>query len=702
MGIKNKFSGVIVMILLLTYHALFAQGGGTKVACIGNSVTYGYGLQNREQENYPAQLQGLLGGKFEVRNFGHSGATLLKQGHNPYYKTPEFLSALAFKPDIVIIHLGLNDTDPRDWPNYKQSFEADYAWLIDTLRSHNPTVKVYICLLSPIFSGHPRFKSGTREWYEQIQKLIPRVAQANKTGLIDFHEPLYHMPDLFPDNLHPVKEGAMILAQTAYRRITGDFGGLKLPEIFADDMVLQRKRPVPVYGTANAGDRITVSFRNKKYVAITNEYGEWHVRLPAMDEGGPFQMYIGDKDSLVVLKNILIGDVWLCAGQSNMFFPLKKSTGGPYEIKHAGVQSNLHLYKLSPHAETDSVVWDSTTLVKANQLKFFSGSWKECDASSAGNFSAVAYFFGKKITSETHVPIGLIEIAVGGSPAESWIDRYTMENDDGLVDMLSTWRKSDYVMQWCRDRADVNLKKAVNPKQRHTYEPCYNYEAAVQPLTRFPVKGVIWYQGESNAQNIELYKHLFTAMITSWRQKWGYNIPFYYVQLSGINRPSWPAFRDAQRKLQEQIPNTAMAVSFDMGDSLNVHYPNKEVVGERLARLAMHYTYKLNIAADGPRPTNALLAGNRIIVSFLFARQLKTANNMPLRGFELINVKGQEITPKASIKNNKVLLLVPAGEKISAIHYAMEPFTRANLINGAGLPASTFTMQINNKGNFFY
>jgi len=699
---KRTWLVFILLAVLSTGNGVFAQNELTKVACIGNSVTYGYGLQNRKQDNYPAKLQGLLGNKFEVKNYGHSGATLLKRGHNPYYKTPEFSSVLAFKPNIVIIHLGLNDTDPRDWPNYGRNFEADYSWLIDTLRAGNPGVRIYICLLTPIFSGHVRFKSGTREWYGQIQKLIPLIAQANKTGLIDFHEQLYHRPDLFPDNVQPAKEGAMILAQTAYRRITGDFDGLKLPEVFADNMVLQRNRPVPVYGTANAGDRITVSFRNKKYVAVTNEYGEWHARLPAMDAGGPFQMYIGDKDSVVVLKNILIGDVWICAGQSNMFFPLKKATGGPDEIQHAGVPSNLHLYKLNPYAETDSVVWDSTTLAKANQLKFFSGSWKECNATSSENFSAVAYYFGKKIAKETNVAIGLIEIAVGGSPAESWIDRYTMENDDALVDMLSTWRKSDFVMQWCRNRADVNLKKAVNPKQRHTYEPCYNYEAAVAPLTRFPVKGVVWYQGESNAHNVELYKHLFATMVSSWRQKWGYNLPFYYVQLSGINRPSWPAFREAQRRLQEQIPNTAMAVSFDMGDPLNVHYPNKEIVGERLARLALHYTYKTSIAANGPKPVSALLAGDRIVVSFLFAKQLKTVNNMPLRGFELINEKGERIVPEASVKNNKVLLLVPAGDKIKAINYAMQPFTRANLINGAGLPASTFTMQINKKGNFFY
>jgi sialate O-acetylesterase len=702
MNCKQKFSSILLFILLLADLRLFAQSKLVKVACIGNSVTYGYGLQNREQDNYPVKLQGLLRNNYKVENFGHSGATLLKQGHNPYYKTKEFADAMSFAPDIAIIHLGLNDTDPRDWPNYKQNFAGDYSWLISAFKKANPSVKIYICLLSPIFSGHPRFKSGTRDWYWQIQNLIPVIAKANKTGLIDFHEPLYHRPDLFPDNLHPTKEGALILAQTAYKRITGDFGGLKIPAVFADNMVLQRNQAIPVYGMANAGDLVAVKFQHQKLSAKADEYGQWKVVFPARKAGSPLEMSITDKDSVIVLKNIMMGDVWLCAGQSNMFFPLKKSTGGAEEIKNAALNTRLHLYKLNLQAETDSIVWDSTTLAKANQLKFFSGSWKESNALSAADFSAIAYYFGKKITNTEHVPIGLIEVAVGGSPTESWIDRYTMEHDDLLVDMLANWRTSDFIMQWCRNRAGINLKNAVNPKQRHTYEPCYNYEATIEPLTRVPIKGVLWYQGESNAQNVELHEHLFTTLVNSWRQKWRYNFPFYYVQLSGINRPSWPAFRDSQRKLQKQIPNTAMAVSFDMGDSLNVHYLRKKEVGNRLAGLALRYTYKGQVVADGPAPINAHKAGDEIVVSFSFVKKLKTTDNKPLLGFELINDKGNHITPTAIIKNNKVVLLIPRGESIQTINYAMQPFTHANLVNEAGLPASTFTMKLHDKQNLFY
>ena len=142
MNAKYKFSSLLLFFLLLMNLCLFAQNKAIKVACIGNSVTYGYGLDNREQDCYPARLQQLLGSNYDVINFGHSGATLLKQGHNPYYKTKEFADAISFAPDIAIIHLGLNDTDPRDWPNYKQSFEADYSWLIGAFRKANPAVKI--------------------------------------------------------------------------------------------------------------------------------------------------------------------------------------------------------------------------------------------------------------------------------------------------------------------------------------------------------------------------------------------------------------------------------------------------------------------------------------------------------------------------------------------------------------------------------
>ncbi len=690
----KKVSLISFVFYLFVQAGVVAQTKPLKLACIGNSVTAGMGLADPLKDAYPAQLQGLLGNQYVVKNFGYSGATLLKKGHNPYYKTTQFADAISFKPDIVIIHLGLNDTDPRNWPNYKNEFEADFSWLLDTLKKNNPTVQLFICRLTPIFNEHPRFKSGTRDWYWQIQACIPRIAKANHIDIIDLHEKLYHRPDLFPDAIHPLREGAAIIAQTVYEKITQYFGGLKLPVFFTDNMVLQRKKPIVIFGTANGGDKVTILFHHQQVLATANQMGQWKVVFPALIAGGPYQLKVFTEKQTIEIKNILMGDVWFCSGQSNMAFPLINSWKGAEEITKAANNTTLRLFNFKSLRETDSSPWDSAVLRKTNQLDFFSGSWAVCDSTSAAAFSAIAYYFGKEIAREQNVPIGLIEVAVGGSPIESWIDRHTLEQDDKVVDLLTNWRKSDFIMPWVRERAAINLKNAINGKQRHPYEPCYNFEAGVAMFTKFPIKGVIWYQGESNAHNIELYEYLFPLMIQNWRNKWGSNFPFYYVQLSALDRPSWSSFRDMQNRLQKKIPNSGMAISMDLGDSLNVHPVKKKEVAERLARLALRNDYHQSINASGPVAVSAIIKHQKLLLRFSFAKQLATSDKMDVRGFELINDKGLSIETKATILHDKILVSIPPGEKIISVVYAWKSFTRANLVNESGLPTSTFSMAV--------
>ena len=689
----NQF--LLSCVVIITFGQLtMAQKTSIKIACIGDSVTAGYLLGNAGSESYPSQLQALMGGKYEVGNFGNSGATLLKNGHKPYYKIKEFADAIAFNPDIAIIHLGLNDTDPRNWPNYKEEFDADYSWLIDTLKKQNPIIKIFICKMTPIFNEHPRFKSGTRDWYWQIQSHIANIAKANQVGIIDLHQNLYPRPDLFPDALHPNKEGASILAKTVYQNITQDFGGLKLGTGFTDNMVLQRNQPITIYGSANGGDVVEVSFKGQKRAAITNEYGKWEVVFLAQIQGGPYEMTVKSNQKSIVLKNILIGDVWFCSGQSNKVFQLQQSENGNEEIKKGLPNARIRLFNFKDLRETDNTIWDSITLAKTNRLEFFSGKWTECNAENAKDFSAIAYYFAKKITTEENVPIGLIQVAVGGSPIESWIDRYTLEHDDKVVDALTNWRKSDFIMPWVRTRADMNLKNASNPKQRHPYDSAYNYEAGVKNFTKFPINGVIWYQGESNAHNVELYEHLLPEMVKSWRKAWNSNFPFYYVQLSSLNRPTWPAFRDAQNRIQKIIPNSGMAVSMDYGDSTDVHPIRKKEIGDRLALLALKNTYGKKVTSNGPSPLNAIKNKDQIVISFTFAKNLSRANNKEIIGFELVTEKGKYIKVLATAKNNQVFITIPEGENIKSVYYAWEPFTRANLVNEAGLPCSTFKLEV--------
>ncbi|RED23671.1 sialate O-acetylesterase [Flavobacterium cutihirudinis] len=684
----------IVGLLAAFQTSLNAQQTAVKVACIGDSVTAGYLLANPSTESYPSQLQVLMGGKFEVKNFGHSGATLLKKGSKPYDKTQECKDAISYQPDIAIIHLGLNDTDPRNWPNYKDDFNADYFWLIDTLRKQNPKVQIYICRMTPIFNEHPRFKSGTRDWFWQIQEHISEIAKVNNVYLIDLHEKLYVRPDLFPDALHPTKEGAKILAETVYSNVTQDFGGLKLAPVFSDNMVLQRNQPIGIYGTANGGEKLEVIFDNQKLKAVANEYGKWKAVFPAMKSGGTYQITVSASNKNIILKNILIGDVWFCSGQSNMLFPLIKSENGFSEVKKAGDNTNLRLFNFEAIQDTDEKAWDAATLEKTNQLKYFSGEWKICDSISAKNFSAIAYYFGQNIVREENVPIGLIQVAVGGSPIESWFPRYVLEHDDKVVDVLTNWRKSDFIQPWVRSRADENLKNAVNPKQRHPYDPCYNYEAGVSHFTAFPIKGFLWYQGESNAHNVELYEHLIPELVESWRKAWGTSLPFYFVQLSGIDRPSWPSFRDMQNKIQKKIPNSGMAVSMDYGNPENVHPIQKKQIADRLSLLALRNTYGKAVKANGPEAVKAIKKGDVIEVSFSNAKQLLTADKKDLIGFELVTDKGIRMECKAEISGSEVRIKIPDNENIKEVLYAWKPYTTANLVNEANLPCSTFKLEL--------
>jgi sialate O-acetylesterase len=199
---------------------------------------------------------------------------------------------LDYKPDVAIIHLGLNDTDPRNWPNYKNSFASDYATLIDSIRSVNPKVQIYICRLTPIFSGHPRFLSGTRDWYDQIQALIPQIAKNNQVGLIDLNSPLRYRIDLFDDYLHPNREGAALIAEQVAHVLIPVLQDLQVAETIGSDMVLQRNWENSIYGKGTAADEITVAFNKKNYKTQVNPEGFWEIKLPKMEAGGPYEITV--------------------------------------------------------------------------------------------------------------------------------------------------------------------------------------------------------------------------------------------------------------------------------------------------------------------------------------------------------------------------------------------------------------------------
>lgn len=680
---------IVLSYLLVLCNLVAVAQTPVRVACVGNSITYGAGIENRERDAYPAQLQRMLGEGYVVGNFGKSGATLLNKGHRPYIEQKEFQRALTFAGDVVVIHLGINDTDPRDWPNYRDYFVRDYLALIDSFRVANPKARILVARMTPITYRHSRFESGTRDWHEQIQQAIERVAELAGAQLIDFHAPLYPYPFMLPDAVHPTAEGAGILAQTVCSAITGDYGGLRLPQVYSDNMVLQRDCPLEVRGTANAEEEVTVSIAGQKQRAETGSDGQWCVRLKPMQAGGPHTLTVSAGKTRLHFSNVLVGEVWLCSGQSNMEFMLKEASTARMDIPQSD-NNNIRLLDMKARWRTNPVEWEESVLDSLNHLQYYKDSqWTVCTSASAADFSAVAYYFGKMLQDSLHVPVGLICNAIGGSPTEAWVSRHALEFH--LPIMFRNWTKND-PQNWIRARATLNVKKSTNKFQRHPYEPCYLYESGILPLDRFPVKGVIWYQGESNAPDYETHEKLFHLLVDSWRKNWeNPKLPFYYVQLSSMDRPSWPWFRDSQRRLLKEIPHTGMAVSSDQGDSLDVHPKNKKPVGERLARQALNRTYGMKtVVPSGPLFRSAEFRKGAAYVSFDFADGMSSSDGKALRTFEVAETEGLFYPAKAEIVGDRIKVYSDQVKHPRYVRYGWQPFTRANLVNAQGLPASTF------------
>ncbi len=662
-----------------------------RIACVGNSVTFGYGLTNRDHDSYPARLQAMLGEDYLVGNFGRSGATLLSKGHNPYVKTEEYRNALEFLPDVVIIHLGLNDTDPRNWPNYRDDFMGDYQRLISSFKTESgASPRVYICLMTPIFTGHPRFRSGTRDWYWQIQEQIRQVARNTGARVIDLNAPLSKRPDLFADNLHPDAVGAEIIAQTVYAALTGDYGGFRLAPLFGEHMVFQQNKPVEIYGVANSNDTITVTFHTLTSETATGSDGRWKIILPPLPAGGPYPLQIRVNGALQVdWSDLLVGEVWLCSGQSNMEFELKGSENGPAEARNT-TDAKLRFFNYRGLVRTNDIAFDSVSLNRINALDYFEGSWQSCSPETAPGFSAIGYYFGRNLRRNLDVPVGLVVVAVGGAPIESFIDRKTLEFHPVLVDVFPNRSKNDFIFEWVRQRTSKNISLSSNSLQRHPYDPGYIFEAGIAPLGRFPIQGVLWYQGESNAHHPELYRTSFTELVHSWREFWNdQQLPFFFAQLSSIDRPTWPHFRDVQRQLAEQIPHTAMVVTSDIGDSLDVHPVQKREVGERFALQALGRVYERRVVSEGPVPGKVTKTHAGLVVTFKSARKLKTSDGKPLRELEVAGTDAIFRPASGRLKGNK-LIVEESGREIQTVRYGWKPFSRGNLVNEAGLPASTF------------
>lgn len=480
---------------------------------------------------------------------------------------------------------------------------------------------------------------------------------------------------------------------------------LTVAKIFSDDILLQRNQPINIWGKAIPGNKVQVLFANEKRDAVAKADSTWMVVFNKQKANSePQRILITSADEKIEFKNILIGDVWLCIGQSNMEFPMQKEM----HYKEAITNSNQPLLRFYNPTyagkNTYNVSFTDSITQQLTAEKFYKGEWQTCDSNTFKTMSAVAYYFGKQIVQAENIPIGLINISIGGAPLETFINMETIKNNKQFAAKVNgDWLVNDALPVWIRERGAQNVGGLTNvPKDEygnnHAFKPGFAYQSGIEPILNMPVKGILCYQGESNAQekeSVNEYAALSALMVADYRKKWKQTqLPFYYVQLSSIDTLKykgrlWPQFRDEQRKMLDLIPFSGMAVSSDIGAKNDVHPTNKKLVGERLASWALNKTYHKKEITLGPLPVKAKFKNGEVLISFQYtAKAFKTADGKPLRGFSI----DEENEISAIIKNKQIVIVVK--EKPEWVYYGWKPFSDANLINEDKIPVSTFKIKV--------
>jgi sialate O-acetylesterase len=470
---------------------------------------------------------------------------------------------------------------------------------------------------------------------------------------------------------------------------------IKLPYLIADHMVVQRDLPVHIWGKADPGESVAVDFRGTHRTATTDSLGRWSVYLPPGAAGGPFSLTINH----TVLNDVLVGDVWVASGQSNMEWPITWAADAKAEMaaaRYPRIRLVRAMHKVSEYPVENLV----------GQM------WRECTPESAENFSAVAYHFGRILQENLNVPIGLIQAAWGGTPIDAWTSLGAIARDPALMPVFAEWDRmmQDHALALLRyERAAKDWEKlAAQLKAEHKplppapekpvgpggpWSPGGLFNAMVAPITPMPIRGVIWYQGEANGSvtRAPLYGRLFQAMITDWRRAWGIgDFPFLFVQLANYNAPdsAWPELREGQRQALA-LRNTAMTVTIDIGTPDNIHPPDKKTVGARLALAARALAYGQSVEFSGPALRQVTSEGGALRVWFDHAAGL-TARGGPVRGFEIAGADRKYVPADAAIEGETVVVRSASVPEPLYVRYGWKDNPDVNLFNAAGLPASPF------------
>ncbi len=474
---------------------------------------------------------------------------------------------------------------------------------------------------------------------------------------------------------------------------------VSLPMIFSDNMVLQRNMKVPVWGHAAPGESISAELGGHTASVVTGKDGRWKLYLGPLDAGGPFDLKVRGQNEIVV-KNVLVGEVWICSGQSNMALEVKSSMNARQEIASAAYPEIRYFQVINYKAPKPLDDVSPTT----NPDLAWLNHWQLCSPETVGRLTAVGYFFGRRLYENLDVPVGLISVSWGGTTAEAWTPQDALAGDPEMKDILTDWPGYNNDEEWLKSEYAKYLKGVEEASKKKEEPPLYFnqpsvlYNGIIAPVIPFGIRGVIWYQGESNAYRAYQYRHLFPLMISSWREKWGQgDFPFLFVQLAGYHfEPQvFPELREAQN-MALSLPNTAMAVAIDVGDSANIHPKNKQEVGRRLALAAENIVYHEDRIFSGPAFQNMVIKDGKCYLTFNNTGDGMTAkDSRELKGFTVAGTDRAFAPAQAEIQGDKIVVWSDHVASPVAVRYAWANYPgAANLYNRFGdddyLPASPF------------
>jgi sialate O-acetylesterase len=456
-----------------------------------------------------------------------------------------------------------------------------------------------------------------------------------------------------------LKRALLALVITGFFQTSG--ANVSLPEIFSDNMVLQQKSEITFWGWAKTMEKVTLraGWTDKEFTAVASDQGKWSMVVPTPQAGGPYEISISGYNE-IKLSNVLIGEVWLCSGQSNMEWTARSGiNNAEEEIKNA-VNPRVRLFTVN----------NATSRCPQDH---FTGKWTECTPETMQYFSAIAYFFARDLSRELGVPVGVINSSWGGTPAEAWMPEEIIRENDFL-------------------KSAASLQK---PVPWGPVEPAKIYNSMISPMIPFRIAGVLWYQGEANTVNAYAYKDLLSALITGWRSKWGYEFPFYFAQIAPYKygRPNeGTEVRDAQRRALS-VPNTGMLILSDIGDTTNIHPKNKQDVGLRFANMALNRSYKTKSIEDsGPLFKAMTIEKNKAVIEFDHAEGLHSSEKK-ISCFEIAGADGIFFPATAKIRDQKVIVHCDKVQVPEKVRFAWGNTGTPDLFNGAGLPASCFTTE---------